>query len=420
MATVKAVILKEKKRNDGTWNVKIRIIHEKKVSYMATSHYVSIDCINKKTFELKERNNPVYDQVMIDVLKIRRQLSALGHQIDYYTAQGLVRLMKDKLSGKPDGINFFDFAENHIQKLIKQDKRTSQSYRAMLSRLEEFAGSRNLMFSDITSNFLFNFDTFLRASYSKNGFGKISSSGVRLYIGKIQHLFNLAKLKYNDEDAGIVKIANNPFVKYKLPKVNGIKKKALSAEDIKRIKEFDVPVNMKGAMIARDVFVMSFLLCGMNTVDMYFLRPEINGRYEYERRKTAGRRDDKAFISIRIEPELEPYIDRYMDEVGDRAFNFFLRYSSDKQFVTKVNGNLKYIGDALGIENLTLYAARHSFATIARNDCGVSMDDVAMALNHKSGHDVTDTYIKKDWKRIDDVNRKVIDYVFGKKEKAGE
>lgn len=420
MATVKAVILKEKKRNDGTWNVKIRIIHEKKVSYMATSHYVSIDCINKKTFELKERNNPVYDQVMIDVLKIRRQLSALGHQIDYYTAQGLVRLMKEKLSGKPDGINFFDFAENHIQELIKQDKRTSQSYRAMLSRLEEFAGSRNLMFSDITSNFLFNFDTFLRASDSKHGFGKISSSGVRLYIGKIQHLFNLAKLKYNDEDAGIVKIANNPFVKYKLPKVNGIKKKALSAEDIKRIKEFDVPVNMKGAMIARDVFVMSFLLCGMNTVDMYFLRPEINGRYEYERRKTAGRRDDKAFISIRIEPELEPYIDRYMDEVGDRAFNFFLRYSSDKQFVTKVNGNLKYIGDALGIENLTLYAARHSFATIARNDCGVSMDDVAMALNHKSGHDVTDTYIKKDWKRIDDVNRKVIDYVFGKKEKAGE
>lgn len=420
MATVKAVILKEKKRNDGTWNVKIRIIHEKKVSYMATSHYVSIDCINKKTFELKERNNPVYDQVMIDVLKIRSQLSALGHQIDYYTAQGLVRLMKDKLSGKPDGINFFDFAENHIQKLIKQDKRTSQSYRAMLSRLEEFAGSRNLMFSDITSNFLFNFDTFLRASDSKHGFGKISSSGVRLYIGKIQHLFNLAKLKYNDEDAGIVKIANNPFVKYKLPKVNGIKKKALSAEDIKRIKEFDIPVNMKGAMIARDVFVMSFLLCGMNTVDMYFLRPEINGRYEYERRKTAGRRDDKAFISIRIEPELEPYIDRYMDEVGDRAFNFFLRYSSDKQFVTKVNGNLKSIGDALGIENLTLYAARHSFATIARNDCGVSMDDVAMALNHKSGHDVTDTYIKKDWKRIDDVNRKVIDYVFGKKEKAGE
>lgn len=357
---------------------------------------------------------------MIDILKIRSELSAMGHQVDYYTAQGLVQLMKDKLSGKPDGINFFDFAESHIQQLIKEERRLYQSYNAMLSRLEEFTGNRILMFSDITSAFLFNFDKFLRTSDSKQGFGKISSSGVRLYIGKIQHLFNMAKLKYNDEDAGIIKIANNPFVKYKLPKVNEIKKKALSAEDIRNIKEFDVPVNMKGTLIARDVFIMSFLLCGMNTVDMYYLKPAINGRFEYERRKTAGRRDDKAFISIRIEPELEPYISRYNDEVGDRAFNFFLRYSSDKQFVTKVNGNLKYIGDALGIENLTLYAARHSFATIARNDCGVSMDDVAMCLNHKSTHSITDIYIKKDWKRIDEVNRKVIDYVFGKKEKAGE
>lgn len=276
------------------------------------------------------------------------------------------------------------------------------------------------MFSDITSNFLFNFDTFLRASDSKQGFGKISSSDVRLYIGKIQHLFNLAKIKYNDEDAGIIRIADNPFQKYKLPKVNEIKKKALSADDIRKIKEFEVPVNMKGTLVARDVFIMSFLLCGMNTVDMYFFKPEIDGRFEYERRKTAGRRDDKAFISIGIEPELRPYINRYMDEVGDRAFNFFLRYSGDKQFVTKVNGNLKYIGEALGIENLTLYAARHSFATIARNDCGVSMDDVAMALNHKSGHRITDIYIRKDRKRIDNVNRKVVDYVFGKKEEAGE
>ena len=60
------------------------------------------------------------------------------------------------------------------------------------------------------------------------------------------------------------------------------------------------------------------------------------------------------------------------------------------------------------------HVARHSWATIARNECGISMDDVAMALNHKSGHDVTDTYVKKDWGRIDKANRAVIDFVFGK------
>jgi hypothetical protein len=52
------------------------------------------------------------------------------------------------------------------------------------------------------------------------------------------------------------------------------------------------------------------------------------------------------------------------------------------------------------------------------------MDDVATSLNHKSGYNVTDTYVKKDWSRIDKANRKVIDFVFHPKkkdeEKAGE
>lgn len=63
------------------------------------------------------------------------------------------------------------------------------------------------------------------------------------------------------------------------------------------------------------------------------------------------------------------------------------------------------------------YAARHSWAAIAGNDCDLSMDDVAMCLNHKSGYDITDVYVKKDWSRIDRADRKVIDFVFGKHNK---
>lgn len=107
MATVKAVVLKHQKREDDTWNVKIRITHERKTAYLATSHYITVDLINKKTFEIKERNNPVYDQVMLDVLKIRSELSALGNQIDCYTAKGLVELMNERLTGKDKGIRFF-------------------------------------------------------------------------------------------------------------------------------------------------------------------------------------------------------------------------------------------------------------------------------------------------------------------------
>ena len=69
---------------------------------------------------------------------------------------------------------------------------------------------------------------------------------------------------------------------------------------------------LKGVQIARDAFIISFLLCGINSADLYYI-VENNGRVDYERRKTKDRRADNAFISIKIEPELLPYIDKYKD-----------------------------------------------------------------------------------------------------------
>ena len=55
---------------------------------------------------------------------------------------------------------------------------------------------------------------------------------------------------------------------------------------------------------------------------------------------------------------------------------------------------------------------RHSFATIARNDCNVPMEDIALCLTHRSGFDITDTYVKPDFSRVDRVIRQVLDFVF--------
>ncbi len=61
---------------------------------------------------------------------------------------------------------------------------------------------------------------------------------------------------------------------------------------------------------------------------------------------------------------------------------------------------------------LTSYYARHSWATIARNDCKISKDDINLALNHVDNEmKVTDIYIAKDWTIIDEANRQVIDAI---------
>jgi integrase len=59
---------------------------------------------------------------------------------------------------------------------------------------------------------------------------------------------------------------------------------------------------------------------------------------------------------------------------------------------------------------LTSYWARHTWATIAYN-IGVSKDIISQALGHSNGVQVTDIYIAYDLGKVDEANRKVIDYI---------
>lgn len=400
MATVKAVILRHQEKEDKTWNVKIRITHERKVAYIPTTHYVGRNLINKN-YELKANNNPVYDAVMVDVLRIRSEISKMGHLIDNFTAKNLCEYMENILSGNcSKGISFFDFAYSYFDDMTQNGRAIGVVHKSRIKKFQSFSGKSVELFTDITSKTLLSYESFLR----NDGLSEVS---IVDYVSVINNVFEVAKNKYNDEDTGIIKIPNNPFAKYKYPKKPVSRKKALSKEHIVSIMNYET--KSKAVQVARDVFIISFLLCGMNSADLYYAEDN-NGRIEYERRKTKNRRADNAFISIKIEPELLPYIERYID--ADRLFSFYKRNSTHQRFNAAINEHLKEIGKSLEIDDLTFYAARHSWATLARNKCDVSMDDVSMSLNHKSGHDVTDTYIKKDWSRIDEANRKVLDFVF--------
>lgn len=413
MATVNYVILKQQQKEDGTFNVKLRITHKRKSSYLSTPHFVDKSLLNK-SFKLKQ-NNFINDEVMLDVLRIRKMFSEMGHSIERYEAKELAQKAEDLLLGKNSSeINFFEFGKTIVSRYKEAGKASWENIDAGLKRLEEFIGNRDLNFSEITSALLRRYEEWLRMQPARNSKNKeilISDAGVRLYLGNIQRVFNIAREEYNDEERGIIKIANDPFSKYKIPKYNAPSKYALTKEQIRAIMDCRFDPQCHGRIIARDVFIMSFLLCGMNTVDLFYLLPDKNGRYEYNRRKTMNKRSDKAFLSIKIEKELLPYLDRYKDQLGDRAFNFFLRYVSHDQFNHKLNQNIKEVGKMIGVNEINMYFARRSWATIARNECGVSMDDIAFCLNHKSGHNITDVYVQKDWEIIDRTNRKVIDYI---------
>jgi len=88
------------------------------------------------------------------------------------------------------------------------------------------------------------------------------------------------------------------------------------------------------------------------------------------------------------------------------------RYSTANGLDTALSKGMELVRDRAELPELTFYWARHSFATIARNKCRMSKDDIAEALNHVDGeHGTTDIYIEKDWGIVDDVQSAVINFI---------
>lgn len=231
----------------------------------------------------------------------------------------------------------------------------------------------------------------------------ITDSGLYNYMRDLRTLFNAAKEKYNDEDLGIIRIPHYPFNKYKVGSPPATKKRNISAKLIIKIRDCKTKENSR-AELAKELFMLYFYLCGINAVDLYHISKcnIIKGRLEYNRCKTEGRRKDKAFISIKLIDEAVPLLEKYIEKLS-------LRNATSKGFDGALSRGMKHLREDSGIPEVTYYWARHSFANCARNDCRLSKDDIALALNHvDNGHRTTDIYLSKDWKIVDEVQQKVI------------
>ena len=232
-----------------------------------------------------------------------------------------------------------------------------------------------------------------------------------LYTSSIVKIFDDMRDYYNDEDNGIIRIKQS-LRKFDVPKPPAPEKRALDVETIRKI--FALPyddVQTSRRNLALDCFRLSFALMGMNSVDLYNATEYDGNTIAYERTKTKARRSDHARIEVVVHPIIKDLVEKYAD--CDRVFNFHRRYSTEKDFNKALNIGLKQIGSEIGVERLQFYSARHSMATIAVNDVGISKYIVNDMLNHTDDAlRVTELYIKKSFKAINDANFQLLDYVF--------
>jgi len=402
------------KRADGTYNVRVRIIHNRKALRLSTNIYAT-DADLTKTGKIK--NQKIVEQINTLINKCR----AICNDMDYQTISNmsindLVDTLKNKLTGGDKfRLDFIAFANGEIAQMKKS---TGGFYTTAFNALKRYIKRDTLDIAEINKDFLTGFEKFIENDPSqlgaakrktpKNTAPKGSSRAVSAYLTNVRAMYNRAMEKYNDDEKGIIRIPYYPFKKFKVKSPPKTRKRALSIDVIQSI--IDLPPNRGRFELARDCFLLSFGLIGMNSADLYFAEPDRKGIITYNRQKTKDRRDDNAEMLVRIEPCISELVEKYRDKDGKRMFSFYRQYSNFKSLNISINKGLKTIGEELGIDDLEYYAARHSWATIARSAAvGIDKATVHEALNHVDEKmKITDIYIDRDWSVIWDANRKVL------------
>ena len=422
MLTIKSEIKRQEQKLDGTYNVKLRFTLDRKVKRLSTSLFVYSKDLTKE-FKIKP-SSPIKQDVEALIRSYYEKCAKLQIELNHYTLDDIM----DYLNGEQEKNQIIDFIKFSREWIASTTIKGAPNYTSAINALVRFIGKEELDVNLITKDFLDSFKTFLNKEHEtrtkkliQQGKRVPSNRSLSLYLISIKKLFNEAKKKYNKKDKNLILILHSPFDDFVIPKQEATRKRAIPADIIKKVWKLPYKDMKKGYKatcrynLAKDCFILSFCLMGINSADLYNATKMDGNTITYYRAKTKDRRLDNAKMMVNIPVIIQPIIDKYRDKTGKRLFNFYQYYCDEKGFNKAINYGLKEIGSILGIDDLEYYAARHSWATIALNKVGIDKYIVHAALNHiDDSMKVTDIYIERDFVNENKANAKVVRYVFGK------
>ena len=325
------------------------------------------------------------------------QLTAEG-RLSKMSAVQIKNLIVDILNPNEDGSLFLVRFKGYME--TRQKERTRDLYLQTYRRIIQFdQKSGQLSFEQITKDWLTRFDRFL-SGYEP------SQNSRSIHFRNIRAVFNDAI----DNDITTA----YPFRKFMVRPVPTAKR----AYTVERLRElFNYPV-LPHEQKYVDLFRLVFFLIGINVVDLCNLTEVVDGRIVYQRSKTSR------LYNIKVEPEAQEIIDRYRGT--KKLLSIADNFKDAHTFTSTVNRALKQIGTREHVvkdgrkqlvyhpafPGLSTYVARHTWATIAY-ELEIPNETIAAALGHSFGNRTTAIYIDKDIRKVDEANRKVIDYVLG-------
>ena len=388
-------------KSDGGRNVMLRLVSGRTQKHIPIG--VSLEKGDYRVYpdgRIRVTNDEKYFSIEDTLADLTRKMNAilkdsLGLTL---TADELYAAMTRKGGGDVRAMNFFTFADEYLSKTEIKGKK---NYVTMLNSLQRYnLGLRTLPFASVTFSFLQGYSLSL----------KDKPRAQSLYLGALRHIYKQACLMYNTDDKAI--LSPTLFDRFKVPKQRAKGQRALPLDVIRGF--FGCETVTRREELAKDCCLLSFCLMGTNSVDLYNVTTFKGGKLIYERTKTKDRRTDSARIEIDVHPMLLPILKKYASKDGKHVFSFSDMYSTPENFNRAINIGLDGISGRMGVDKMQFYQFRHSLASIARNELRYAKSDIDEMLNHVGDNRIADIYIKRDFSVINEINRKVIEFVFGK------
>lgn len=394
-----------RKKKDGTYPLIMRLGHNERTipvpigidllekdwddkNRMVRKTYVGVNTVSRLNNLIQKKKADAMDIIL--KLNEAKQLHSLS-----------VTELKDRITQQGKRASFFAYSQKLVEDLyLAHRDGTARSYKGVISIIKTFTAGKELYFPDITYTFLSRLET----DHKSRGNG---TNGLAVYMRTIRAIYNKA---IKD---GVVEKEGYPFLDYKI-KTAPTEKRALDWHLIKQIIEAEVP---KGHICfhARNYFVASYMMYGMNFTDMaYLLKTDIqNGRVLYRRKKTAKLYD------IKITDALQKILTYYQEQFPESKYIFPILKRDDSSFTEakdiqwarkRYNKRLKDLALLCGIDkNLTSYVSRHSFATQAMLQ-EVPVKAISTMLGHSSVK-TTETYLQSLPSNIlDEYNAKILNH----------
>lgn len=399
MAKEKIILDKRRIMSDGSYPVKLYLRNRREI-LISTNFHANEDNFKNGEYNKKEPNFRAKNA------SLRNMLSAVVNEMIVLESSGRLREMEDKAlkkhlesilfykEEKEEKRNFISYLDEFVS--LKANPGTIRCYTVTRNKILEF--DPDCTFETMDRKWLASFEKWMAQTLKINAYA--------IHLRNIRAVFNYAI----DEEATTL----YPFRKYHIKKEE-TKKRSLTVEQLRMLINYECD---EYQVKYRDLFMLDFYLIGINIGNLLLLTEKnvVNGRIEYYRNKT------NKLISIEIPVEAKEIIDKYKGK--EYLLDVMDVYSDYRYFVKRMNTALKQIGETtrsgLGgkkdrkplFPELSSYWARHTWATLAA-ELDIPKETISAALSH-STDDTTSIYIRFNRRKIDEANRKVIDYVLNK------